>query len=211
MGMMEIRRRIILGENNSGKIPKEYQEVEYIESGNGDAYIITDCITDNMVGARWGCSFVGSIPSMEKCVFGWLGSGSEQGFYADFYGSKFYGAVLNSRYRNKIGITHDIKYDCYMDGFTLNIGDYTQSPEYTGSSNVPSNMGIFCANKNGEPFWIASNMRLYYLKIYSGDTVIANYVPCYRRSDGEIGMYEVKSGRFYKNKGNGSFTKGKEI
>ena len=63
MGMMEIRRRIILGENNSGKIPKDYQEVEYIESGNADAYIITDCITDITVGAKWKCSFVNNTPS----------------------------------------------------------------------------------------------------------------------------------------------------
>ena len=124
MGIIEYRRRIILGENNSGKIPKDYQEVEFIKSGNADAYIITDCITDNVAGVRWKCSFTDNIPSGEKCVFGWLGSGSEQGFYADFYGSKFYGAVLNSRYRNKISITHDVDYDCYMDAFTLNIGNY---------------------------------------------------------------------------------------
>lgn len=211
MGMMEIRRRIILGENNSGKIPKDYQEVEYIESGNADAYIITDCITDITVGAKWKCLFVDNMPSREKCVFGWLGSGSEQGFYADFYGSKFYGAVLNSRYRGKITVTHDVQYDCSMTGTALRIGDYTQSPEFTGSSNVPSKLGIFCANKNGEPFWIASNMRLYYLKVYSGGTVIADFVPCYRKSDGEIGVYEVKSGKFYGNVGTGTFTKGNEI
>lgn len=211
MGIIEYRRRIILGENNSGKIPKDYQEVEFIKSGNADAYIITDCITDNVAGARWKCSFTDNIPSGEKCVFGWLGSGSEQGFYADFYGSKFYGAVLNSRYRNKISITHDVDYDCYMDAFTLNIGNYSQAPEYTGIWNAPQKLGIFCTNKNDEPFWIASNMKLYYLKIYSGNTLIADFVPCYRKSDGEIGVYEVKSGKFYGNVGTGTFTKGNEI
>ena len=211
MGMIEIRRRIILGENNSGKIPKEYQELEYIESSGTDAYIITDCMTDDIVSAKWKCSFVGNMPNREKCVFGWLGDGSEQGFYADFYGSKFYGAVLNSRYRGKISITHDVVYDCSMSGISLSIGNYTQTPEYTGMSNRPSRLGIFCANKNNEPFWIASNMRLYYLKIYSGNTVIADFVPCYRKADDEVGMYEVKSGKFYGNNGTGSFTKGIEI
>jgi len=211
MGVIDFRRRIILGENNSGKIPKEYQEIEYVESGNADAYIITDFISDNRIGARWKFSLVGSIPNREKCVFGWLGSGSEQGFYADFYGARFYGAVLNSRYRGKISVTHDVIYDCHMDGISLNIGDYTQSPEYTGASNVPSKLGIFCANKNEDPFWIASNMRLYYLKLYSGDTVVADYVPCYRKADGEIGVYEVKTGKFYGNVGTGSFASGNEV
>lgn len=211
MGMIEIRRRVIFGDGGSGEIPKEYQKVEYIECGNKDAYIITDYLSSNTASAKWGMSFVGSIPNGEKCVFGWLGEGAEQGFYADFYGNKFYGAVLNSRYRGRITVYPDVVYDCSMDGISLSIGNNKQSPEYTGSSNTPSRLGIFCANKYDEPFWIASSMRLYYLNVFSGKTLTASFVPCYRITDGEIGMYDLISERFYTNEGTGKFKKGMDV
>ena len=211
MGMIEIRRRIIFGDSSHGEIPNEYQEVEYIESGNEDAYIITDYLSSGIVTAKWKMSFIDSIPKGENCVFGWLGDGTEYGLYADFYGNKFYGAVLNSRYRGGITVSSNVMYDCSMSALSLNMGNYSQSPEYTGLINTPSGLGIFCANKDGNPFWIASRMRLYYLQIYNGKTLSANFVPCYRIADGEIGVYDTVSKRFYANDGTGLFQKGVDV
>lgn len=38
-----------------------------------------------------------------------------------------------------------------------------------------------------------------------------NLVPCYRKSDGEIGMYDLVNGVFYTNSGSGTFIKGDDV
>lgn len=54
--------------------------------------------------------------------------------------------------------------------------------------------------------------KIYYVEIYdSNDELIANYIPCYRKSDGEIGMYDLVSNGFYSNAGTGTFTKGPDV
>lgn len=39
----------------------------------------------------------------------------------------------------------------------------------------------------------------------------AEFVPCYRKSDGEIGMYDTVSKTFYTNAGTGTFLKGADV
>ena len=53
--------------------------------------------------------------------------------------------------------------------------------------------------------------RVYYIRIYDNDEVVRNFLPCYRRSDGVVGMYDTVGGVFYTNSGTGSFTKGPDI
>ena len=43
---------------------------------------------------------------------------------------------------------------------------------------------------------------------YDGDTLIRNYIPCYRKSDNEIGLYDIVNNVFYTNQGTGVFLKG---
>lgn len=52
-----------------------------------------------------------------------------------------------------------------------------------------------------------SSIRMYYAKIYDGDTLIRCYVACKNASD-EIGMYDTVGRTFYGNSGTGTFTAG---
>ena len=40
---------------------------------------------------------------------------------------------------------------------------------------------------------------------------IIDFVPCYLKLDGTIGMYDLVSGEFYTNQGTGTFEKGDDI
>lgn len=44
--------------------------------------------------------------------------------------------------------------------------------------------------------------------IHAGDTLIRDFVPCYRKSDSEPGMYDIINNVFYTNAGTGEFTCG---
>lgn len=56
-----------------------------------------------------------------------------------------------------------------------------------------------------------SSAKLYKAQIYSGDVVIRNFIPCYRKSDNVIGMYDTVEEKFYTNQGTGVFIKGPDV
>ena len=54
-------------------------------------------------------------------------------------------------------------------------------------------------------------MRWYYVKIFDGDLILRNFIPCYKKSSGEIGMYDTVSKEFFTNQGTGTFLKGNDV
>ena len=50
--------------------------------------------------------------------------------------------------------------------------------------------------------------KIYSFKIYEGNNIVKDFVPCYRRADNVVGLYDQISKQFYENAGTGVFTKG---
>jgi len=65
--------------------------------------------------------------------------------------------------------------------------------------NLFSNNTGWAGNK------ISSAIRLKYFKVYDGEDLLHNYIPCINDKC-EIGLYDVVKGNFYGNSGSGSFT-----
>lgn len=66
---------------------------------------------------------------------------------------------------------------------------------------------LCCNNNNGNrtsPF----SGKIKEVKITNGTNVIRNFIPCYRKSDNEVGLYDLVNDVFYTNQGTGSFTYG---
>ena len=53
--------------------------------------------------------------------------------------------------------------------------------------------------------------KIYYLRFWNGNALVRNFVPCFRKSDNVIGLYDTVSETFYTNAGTGVFTKGTNI
>ena len=81
------------------------------------------------------------------------------------------------------------------------------------TSNQTSSMILFGApnNENTVDLFSAYNMKVYRLKLYENDVLVREYVPCYRVSDNEIGLYELVNNVFYPNNGTGTFNKGNDV
>lgn len=52
---------------------------------------------------------------------------------------------------------------------------------------------------------------IYSWKFYQDNVLIRDFIPCYRKSDNEIGLYDLVTETFYTNKGTGTFLKGNNI
>ena len=55
------------------------------------------------------------------------------------------------------------------------------------------------------------DMIFYGARISQGREIVREYIPCYRKSDGEIGLYEKYTDQFIVNTGSGTFTKGDDV
>ena len=64
-----------------------------------------------------------------------------------------------------------------------------------------ADLHIFAFNKDN----IHVGLRIYSCKIYRGDEIVADLIPCYRKIDGIAGMFDAVTKHFYVNDGSGEF------
>ena len=200
-------------------LPQEYQEVEYIES-TGTQYINTGYVTKygdtveiefeyttinntfNFIYgattptnaepvAKFGVRYYNSayVPIMEIVGATYLGTS----LYA--FNKKVYKMVLTSGSQK-----------LYIDGVEVAVG--------TESAALPNYTALLFASNNGNNAYVdgnQSNGKLYKATIKSGSTLVRNFVPCYRKLDGVIGLYDLVNNSFYTNQGTGTFLKGADI
>ena len=73
------------------------------------------------------------------------------------------------------------------------------------------NIYLFAENHNSAGTNLSKGTsRFYYSKLYQNDVLVRDYIPCYRKSDGEIGVYDFVTNTFFPNAGTGTFVKGND-
>lgn len=197
-----------------------YQRVEYIESAVEESYpyIITDFYADNSCGLEIIASFpklqdripMGSRengdPTRFYCVYPMSSSSVYYGFNS---GSSISCALkVDTIYRLQTNFVNSRLVNVYeMDGTrkasaSLNATLVTQSApvaifgyNYASSGNVSSKR----------------EFKLYSARCSRGHEVVREYIPCYRKSDGVVGVYEKITGQFLTSATDDIFTKGADI
>lgn len=196
------------------RLPSEYQEVEYIEN-TGTQYIITDLLFPKELEnpkIEWGFMQI-AVPSGDNMVFGYWSNGS---IYYEVYNSTAlsYASIGKNHYDriSNANLTKDIviagvmtKETMYLNGYS-----YATNAEDTIDQSIRP-MAIFAWNSSSGRTYTNKGARIYYLRFFDGNTKMADYVPCYRKSDGEIGMYDTVTKTFYTNSGTDTFLKGADI
>lgn len=193
-------------------LPSEYQRVEYIES-TGSQYIDlpfgfdptdeicsvllvpTGTTSENWLVApqRWNTN-------NNRFCFG----GVQGAHYGIGYGrSGTNGTVLQYYYAND-GAFHKHTYKDYL--FAIKeVNAYLGGVNRIDFGGTTANLRLFYGYNSGT----AGKIR-YYVHKKEDDTGVALYA-CYRKSDDEIGLYDVDNDIFYTNDGSGTFTKGADI
>lgn len=181
----------------SSRLPEGYAEVQYIQS-SGTQYVDTGFKPnqDSRVLIKLSTSETGS-----HTVFGadidWVDNGFALGVGFTHYGKET-GTIsgLNNGSPPEVDFNKNI---ISMDGSTvLAMGASTFS--------APHNLALFANNRAGG-IQEKTTMALYYCRIYDGNTIIRDYIPC-KNAGGAVGLYDLVDGKFYGNAGTGSFTAG---
>lgn len=180
---------------NYHNLPAEYQEVEYIES-SGTQYIDTG-ITANMNISYEVEFYVLSTSQFHGILgentFAWGRLGLFQG------GASLYPMVVEVAIGASVNEWHTAKY--HYPTFDVDNRIITLTNGSTGNSTID----IFrMAN-------YFSSCKAKYYKFYDNDVLVRNFIPCYRKSDNVIGMYDLVNDVFYTNAGTGTFLKGDDV
>lgn len=214
--------KVLYAEGGGGGEPDpraNYQRVEYIESAEEGTYpyIITDFYGDNSCGLE----VIASFPVMQDRIpMGSREDGNATRFYCVYplsANSIYYG--FNTGVTISCQLKVNTIYRCqtnFLNSRLVNV--YEQSGTRKGGGSISATMtqqtapvsifGYNSASSGG-----VSSKREY--KLYSarcsrGHEVVREYIPCYRKSDGFVGVYEKFTGQFL-TPVTGAFAHGAEI
>lgn len=192
-------------------LPAEYQRVEYISKTNSSgAYINTGYVPEMNTNVYVRASINGK---RDQKFFGGFGKGSGSG-------AGFALAQIGDTWRATIGVGWNAIGTAVIDTPTDFLVELRENRFIIWIDNQALLDGvnkeliyplyILAANYNNS---VSGGFggNIYRVTVRRGDTVLRDYIPCYRKSDDVIGMYEIMTGTFLTNAGGGSFGKGSAV
>lgn len=214
-------------------LPAEYQEVEYIENLGG-ARIDSGVWASSNIHGEIVFSFNGYFEDSSysaicssanhRYLFHFRhtrGSDihSEIGWdTTEYYHTAYFDIDKIYHLHSTIGCTTKISTGSFRKyGFVFNCTDTEIMECWSNSStSAPSatsaNIGIFARKNDNGTYSYNTGGKLYSLKLSTyEDGLIRHFIPCYRKSDNVIGLYDIIGAQFYANNGSGHFEKGADV
>ena len=184
-----------------------YQPVEWIESSWTqwlDTWVIPTSNTKSQIKFRnlwvtWEVIYWMSVQQSWDDNYRFFNHQNK--IYFDLnYPSRIYGSVCNANTDYEFEIWNFYVKNVWA---STNLVSWSFVSWYTWAISIKLNYSDW----NGA---LSSN-RWYYVKIYENDTLVRDLVPCYRKSDAEIWMYDLVNDQFYTNSWTGTFTKWADV
>lgn len=213
-------KRILLGdtvlwEAQTSLLPSAYQQVEYITGPqNTKAYIDLGFAFDTAATIYLTYYHYESTQifgaAENSGVLRCLLSGSGNTMLA-------YGSTGSTYLALKVSVQSEA-YNNLV--YTLREGFFEIANETTGGADTHQNQGtytmtnnlyLFAQNYNGTLRYTGTRQISAFRYYDQNDVLICDLVPCYRKSDGVIGMYDLARSIFLTSAGSGSFTKGADV
>lgn len=191
--MMDRRRALMMQGSNAPapRIPSAYQEVEYIGYSLRYCYLITPILASDMTHI---------VAEIAKISLPGTNNGS-------IFPSAFSEGASNP----------DGNYWGTLEN--ISASKFTANPSHTKTQTFDRTQ-ITSTRKSSSAMYISlgyiSNgfcpgLNFYTMKIYNSTTLLFDGVPCYRKSDSKIGLYDVVSETFYPVSGSGTWRKGADV
>ena len=211
-------KEYIIEKTNKHGVPIEYQEVEYIES-TGTQYINTRVIADNKTGIYIDHTIcqnnntdnilIGSRKDSGNTRF-WIdvdwGATDTIGWGYNTYSTTDKRYSISGKESVRVQTTLNYKNDRLSKVNNIEIDNLESRGTLAEQTN---SITIFCANYTSQLYY--TSCKIYNVKISNEQNDIRDFIPCYRKSDGEIGLYDVVNDEFYTNSGTGTFIKGPNV
>lgn len=212
-----------LGEN----LPSEYQEVEYIQSTATNPWTQTsswqyiDTWFTHTPNTKVEIDYQFSWLETQQRMFGTETTNSSYSTFVTYINWSTQRARGTKNWTwnwQTTGVAADTsRHTFILDKSTYKIyTNWTQihswSNAYTITKNWEFTLAIFATRNTDYSGYIEhASAKLYGCKIWDNSVLVRNFVPCYRKVDGEIWLYDLVNWVFYTNQGTGTFTKWADV
>ena len=193
----------------------EYQKVEYIQS-SGTQYINTLVNPTSSTKVQTKIMVTGTSENWWPIYWVFYNFASNTRFcwwYENWWVWFWYGGNNGANNIVQVWMNTDITIEQYTSWWVShNIANWTDN-SYSWASFTAQNYPMFLFARNNTTSDIDRRLylKMYYFKIYSWDTLTKYFVPCYRKSDNVIGMYDLVNDVFYTNSWTWTFTKWPDV
>lgn len=197
-----------------------YQRVEYIESAVEETYpyIITDFIADNDSGLE----VVASFPKLQDRIpMGSRENSDATRFYCVYpmsSSSVYYGFNNGSNISCSLTVNTIYRLQTnFLNSRLINVYDKSGTRKASASFSATlaaqtAPVSIFGYNSASTGNVSSKReFKLYSARCSRKHEVVREYIPCYRKSDGVVGVYEKFSGQFLTSEVDAVFSAGPEI
>ena len=212
----------ISGETEKKEDHSLFQRVEYIVSDEA-SYIDTDFIADDKSGIELVAAFplridrvpIGSrfdsgmtrfyvtYPALDKYVYCcWNGSWKVQ------LASSI---ELNKKYTWRTNLFNKRQWQILNEDGSTKLLKPFSGVDTTELSKQHCPVRLFAISRGDGVGGTPRAFTFYSARLTQGSEVVREYIPCYRKSDGEIGVWERYTEQFLPNQGTGAFTKGPDV
>lgn len=195
----------VYGNTKQQILPDGYTQVDYIES-SGTQYIDTGVNADSNLQVIIDMAYKNySLPNQNVGAIR-----SENGYFryhllCQDNNFRFYAKKTSKN----IGTWDN---DRHIFNFNLpNRKVYTDESEYDinfEDFDTQLNFWLFGRNSNLSNLIFCSQIKQWACKMYYNGNLVRDFIPCYRNSDNEVGLYDLVNNVFYTNQGTGVFTYG---
>lgn len=188
IGTLEVGDAVI------ARLPSEYQEVEWVQIVNETEYDIHSCVHTDI---KWNNAnkIVAKIQNIESSnqrdivASAWTSSSAKASPYIATRQDK----TPASMYNYNSGLTNYAVSPSDIAFTELNANEVTFTFTATATTDICFG-GWYDATYSHPHKW-------YYMEVYNGETLLGNFIPCYRIADNTNGFYDLVSGNFYTNAG----------
>lgn len=192
--------------NITPRLPNEYQEVEYIQS-TGSQYIDTNVLS-NVIGRFY---LNAQFTEISDEINGSINSGVALDI--GIISNQFF---LRNGAPNDVAVSADTNiHEFEVD--TINSKCYIDGTVVSTKSGTKPNFNLYLFARNNESLGTTTTAyfckeKLYSCKLYDlSNTLIRDFIPCYRKLDNTVGLYDLANNVFYANQGAGVFLMGAEV
>ena len=188
------------------RLPSEYQEVEYIQSSwdwdNTWQYINTLLSIQNWQSLKVEIDFQYlNNTTAERDIFAYYVDSTND--YILWFKWWFFW-ILNSSTNWTLTTTRT------PNTYSTNTR-YKVIAEWT-TKNSSKSPFLFASNWGNDNLWDWDiSAKLYYCKVRQNNVLVRDFIPCYRKSDSVIWLYDLVNNQFYTNSWTGTFSKWSDV
>ena len=197
----------------AGTLPAGYTEIKYIQS-SGTQYINTGVVPITTTRVVVDFSLTSAAGGQWN---GWGSTGSKESF---FFGADAGGTFMASVSGNWTKSNTGVAINTARHTFDLS----SAALKFDGQTFVNESASPFSNAASGNTLYLFAmhwgwspgiggyvSMRLYSCQIYDGETLVRDFVPVVKDSDGKAGLYDTVTDSFFGNSGTDDFVAGDEV